>query len=114
MHGRGSTTRTANLTHLPVVPFQVAAQLYQLAGDNSKAAELYLKAGCVDEACAIMGQEQHPELLLSLAQALEGALPLQSLNTSHRVFGGKSMVEISCFAQATLADLSSSTMNLVQ
>ena len=26
---------------------------------------------------------------------------------------GKSMVESSCFAQATLADLSSSTMNLV-
>lgn len=86
MHGRGSMTRTADFTHLPVVPFQVAAQLYQLAGDNSKAAELYLKAGYVDEASAIMGREQHPELLLPLAQALEGALPLQSLNTSKRVY----------------------------
>ena len=57
---------------------QAAAELYEMAGENVKAAPLYFKAGLVDQASAIMAQQKHPELQLPFAQALEGVLPSAS------------------------------------
>lgn len=51
---------------------QAAAALYTLVGERGKAAALFLQAGCIDEARAIIDEGQHPDLQLPLAEALEG------------------------------------------
>lgn len=68
----------ANCSKLTACHPQAAAQLYEMAGEGEMAAALYLKAGLVDQASAIMAQQQHKELQLPFAQALEGVSPSAS------------------------------------
>jgi hypothetical protein len=51
---------------------QAAAELYQVAELHGRAAALFIKAGCTEQACLIMQDGQHEDLQLPLAQALEG------------------------------------------